>query len=400
MLDEWVETTLGRAAEVQMGQSPPGHSYNTAGIGLPFLQGSAEFGRHTPMPLKWCSQPSKVAEVGDLMVSVRAPVGDTNFADQRIAIGRGLAVVRAADGAMTAYLRLVLQQESAVLLSASGGGMFSSITAANLRALPIRLPPMRVQRRIVDVLACVDAHLANLGVELSRGLTVQQTLRQERWTRYSDDYLALGDVITGITAGRSPDTTGERPSPDRDGVLKVNAVDPSGRFLPLEAKALRDDHGMSPDWELHGGEVLVTRANTAERVAAVARVPNNIRRGLFLCDKTLRLDFSTDVLDADYLSEILLAPQAREQVAVMATGVGSSMVNLSQAKFRSWQVPIPTLADQRQSAILMVGARELVRTLDEERKALSTLRAVILSELLESRREIPDLYDHLLNEVA
>ena len=64
-----------------MGQSPPSPTYNSERRGLPFFQGKADFGDLHPTARKWCSQPSKLAEPGDVLISVRAPVGPTNLAD-------------------------------------------------------------------------------------------------------------------------------------------------------------------------------------------------------------------------------------------------------------------------------------------------------------------------------
>jgi type I restriction enzyme S subunit len=183
-------------------------------------------------------------------------------------------------------------------------------------------------------------------------------------------------------------------------VLKVNAVDPSGEFLAEEAKALPPDHSLRPEWELQGGEVLVTRANTAERVAAVARVPGEIRKGLYLCDKTLRLDLTESKVDAGYIAEILLAPQARLQVAAMATGVGSSMVNISQAKLSRWTVPIPAVEVQSREAALLQSLRANVTSLGDEEKALRALRRRLLDGLLTSNVTIPPNYDASLAEAV
>jgi len=154
--DDWTETTLGEIAEVNMGQSPPGSSYNSEGIGLPFIQGSAEFGEHSPTPLKWCSWPAKIAEIGDLLLSVRAPVGDTNIANQRIAIGRGLATIRGGNESNTGFLRLLVQKNTAELIANSGTGMFSSITGKNLKEFKILMPPLAEQKRIVETVSSID----------------------------------------------------------------------------------------------------------------------------------------------------------------------------------------------------------------------------------------------------
>ncbi len=76
----WASVELGEIADLNLGQSPPSEFYNDEGVGLPFLQGKAEFGDIYPKPTKWCSRPLKVGKNGSVLVSVRAPVGDVNLA--------------------------------------------------------------------------------------------------------------------------------------------------------------------------------------------------------------------------------------------------------------------------------------------------------------------------------
>ena len=76
---------------LNMGQSPDSKTYNTQGKGLPFYQGNADFGETHPITHVWCSAPVKVAEDGDILISVRAPIGAMNMAVERCCIGRGLA---------------------------------------------------------------------------------------------------------------------------------------------------------------------------------------------------------------------------------------------------------------------------------------------------------------------
>ena len=81
-------------ASVILGQSPPSSAYNEAGDGLPFFQGKVDFGLIHPTPRVWCNAGRKFATAGDILISVRAPVGDVNVARDHCAIGRGIAAIR------------------------------------------------------------------------------------------------------------------------------------------------------------------------------------------------------------------------------------------------------------------------------------------------------------------
>ena len=91
----WTKKTLSQLANVEMGQSPPSQSYNTDRIGVPFLQGCTEFGEKYPNHIKYCSKPAKIASMESVLISVRAPVGELNIAEQEYCIGRGLAAISA-----------------------------------------------------------------------------------------------------------------------------------------------------------------------------------------------------------------------------------------------------------------------------------------------------------------
>ena len=90
----WGMCELSHLADIIMGQSPPGDTYNDDGEGLPFYQGSTDFGFRFPSLRKYCSQPKRLADADDVLLSVRAPVGDLNRAKENCCIGRGLAAIK------------------------------------------------------------------------------------------------------------------------------------------------------------------------------------------------------------------------------------------------------------------------------------------------------------------
>ena len=90
----WEVVKLGEICKINMGQSPPSITYNKDRKGLPFFQGIKEFGFRYPNPSVYCSAPRKIAEPGDILFSVRAPIGELNVALERSCIGRGIAALR------------------------------------------------------------------------------------------------------------------------------------------------------------------------------------------------------------------------------------------------------------------------------------------------------------------
>jgi type I restriction enzyme S subunit len=125
--EDWRVVRLGEVVAILMGQSPPSESYNSQGIGLPFLQGKAEFGEVYPTPTKWCSRPLRISPPGAILLSVRAPVGDVNLAPFQCCIGRGLAAICANEKVDTTFLFYWLRLAKPKLEEHGTGTTFQSI---------------------------------------------------------------------------------------------------------------------------------------------------------------------------------------------------------------------------------------------------------------------------------
>ncbi len=177
LADGWIPTTLGDTCLITQGQSPPGTTYNTNGIGLPFLQGKAEFADLYPTAVKWCSAPSKVADPGDVLISIRAPVGPTNLCAVKSCIGRGLAAIRPQAGVPSRYVLYALRATEEELRSKSTGTTFEAIRGDDLRSHALPLPPLAEQRRIV---AEMEKQFTRLDASVAALKRVQANLKRYR----------------------------------------------------------------------------------------------------------------------------------------------------------------------------------------------------------------------------
>jgi type I restriction enzyme S subunit len=151
----WEVVRLGEVAKLTMGQSPASATYNLKGIGLPFLQGKAEFGELYPNPIKYCSKPLKLAQEGDILISVRAPVGDVNIAQSRYAIGRGLGSIRPISVEKWFLFYFLVFAKNRIEEEGTGS-TFKAIRKSNLENFKIPLPPLEQQKQIAHILSIVD----------------------------------------------------------------------------------------------------------------------------------------------------------------------------------------------------------------------------------------------------
>ena len=134
--------TLSDIAVITMGQSPSGSSYNEDGVGEVFYQGRAEFGFRFPKRRLFTTEPKRMAETGDVLLSVRAPVGDLNEAYERCCIGRGLGAIHSKTGHSSFVLYTMFALRSQLDVFNGEGTVFGSINRDALNAIPIDIPPV------------------------------------------------------------------------------------------------------------------------------------------------------------------------------------------------------------------------------------------------------------------
>ena len=146
---------------LNMGQSPDSKTYNTQGKGLPFYQGNADFGETHPITHVWCSAPVKVAEAGDILISVRAPIGAMNMAVERCCIGRGLAALTPIRNKCSKqFLYYALQSKVDSLIAQGTGSTFKAISKKVLEATCIPAYSTIEQEQIAETIGHVDNTIA------------------------------------------------------------------------------------------------------------------------------------------------------------------------------------------------------------------------------------------------
>jgi type I restriction enzyme S subunit len=157
----WKETRLREVANMVMGQSPKSEFYNTIGDGLPFNQGVGTYGNRFPRKETFCSVRGRFAEKGDILFSVRAPVGRLNIADSKMIIGRGLAAIREKHG-LNSYLFYLLKQcfESEDVIG--NGAIFNSVGKDELEAFKILYPGEGLAKAFNSLAAPLDRQIENL----------------------------------------------------------------------------------------------------------------------------------------------------------------------------------------------------------------------------------------------
>ncbi len=158
MPESWEVVRVGDqgVATITLGQSPPSSAYNQTGNGLPFFQGKVDFGLIYPIPRVWCSSGRKFATTGDILISVRAPVGDVNVAAGDCVIGRGVSAIRPDCFSDPWFLYFALLYAKPTLEGRASGSTFASVNKRTLNDLPVPFPDKPEQTQIGNILQAID----------------------------------------------------------------------------------------------------------------------------------------------------------------------------------------------------------------------------------------------------
>jgi len=158
----WKVGDLGELCHLTMGQSPPGDAYNLSGEGLPFYQGRTDFGMRFPKTRMYSTLGNRKASPGDVLVSVRAPVGDLNQALEECVIGRGVAAVIHRSGSQ-AYSYSLMQSIQHRLEYFNGEGtVFGAINKTDFSSIPLVEPPVELLNRFDELASPVNGLLRSL----------------------------------------------------------------------------------------------------------------------------------------------------------------------------------------------------------------------------------------------
>ena len=148
---------LSDVCEITMGQAPNGESYNDKGEGLPLIAGAGDFDDRYPKAKKHTTEASKICGIGDIVLGIRATIGEKVISDGRYCLGRGVAGLRAGPSLDANYLWHWLTHSNHLLVSKARGATFLQVNRGDIGELPIRLPPLSEQRRIAAILDQADA---------------------------------------------------------------------------------------------------------------------------------------------------------------------------------------------------------------------------------------------------
>lgn len=322
------------------GQSPESKYYNADGIGLPFFQGKADFGELYPTIRVFCSQPTKIAEKDDILLSVRAPVGPTNLAPCKVCIGRGLMAIRPSEVLLTRYVLLFFRYFEAQLASQGTGTTFKAITQDVVKNLEIPIPPIPEQKRIVarieELFSQLDAGVETLKKTKAQLAIYRQAVLKEAFAELTEKkpIREMSSLVTSGSRGwaqyyadngarfiRITDLT-------RDGIqLKNDSIQYVA--LPNKAEGKRS--------RLLGSDVLVSI--TAD-LGSIALIPQNIDEAYI--NQHIAMIRFTNPSQGEFMAWYLRSEWGQKDLLKNKRGGGKLGLGLDDIR----DTPVPVVSDE------------------------------------------------------
>jgi type I restriction-modification system DNA methylase subunit/restriction endonuclease S subunit len=333
----WELVKLGDITEIIAGQSPESQYYNEAQRGLPFYQGKKDFGKiYLNNPIIWSAKTTKESIKNDILMSVRAPVGDININPfEKICIGRGLAAIRSSNLSLQKYLFEFINQNQ-FLFKGNKGTTFDSISTDDLRQIKIPLPPKDIQTKIVAECEAIDNEVEIAQTEIE---TTNRIIEDAVKSVFADsNELKTLDKIADLSRGASPRPINEFLTEETNGIpwIKIGDVASGAKYITQTVQKITKA-GAEKSRFVEKGDFIISNSMSVGRPYILA-IDGCVHDGWLVLANILKS------IDKDYLYYALSSETIQAQFQEKALGGVVKNLNIERAK--SVKIPVPDLKIQ------------------------------------------------------
>ena len=342
----WKTVALGEVCKVIAGQSPEGKYYNNDGNGLPFYQGKKDFGSvYIKSPSVWTTEVTKEATKGDILMSVRAPVGPVNISTENICIGRGLAAIRATEKIDKSYLFNFLLSIEKDLVGSSGA-VFNSINKGQIENLQTPLPPLPIQQKIVAkldaIFAEIDKATAAAEANAKNAEALFQSYLTEVFERGGEGWntVKLKDVVSELITGPFGSSL-HKSDYVESGIPVINPQNLiNGKIISLEKTMV--SHATKErlkKFSLKVKDIVIARRGEMGRCGLV-----DFETEGWLCGTGSMIIRLNEKANENFIFQLLQSNRVRKELK--SSSIGATMSNLNQSILLDIQFTLPPIEFQ------------------------------------------------------
>ena len=392
-MEKWRTEKLEKIKNIEliMGQSPPSSSFNENSEGLPFLQGNADFGSIYPTISKYTTNPIKIALEDDILLSVRAPVGDINLAPFKLCIGRGLAAIRIKENSNIFYFYW-FQKIKNILENLGIGSTFKAITKNELKRLAIPIPPLSEQQKIAEILRTVDEAIQKVDETIEKTKRLKQGLMNELLTKgighkeFKDSEIGripkewrvikLDDLSLNLIGGGTPSTSNPA---FWDGTIPWMTSAYINRRLVTKGQRNITEEGLK-----NSATNLIPKENLliTTRVG-IGKVAINV------IDMAISQDLTGIIVDKtkstpDFLYWFFISIENK----LKGLAQGSTIKGILREELGRLKVTLPSLSEQQKIAEILTTVDLKIEIEEKRRERLERIKKGLMEELLTGKKRV------------
>jgi type I restriction enzyme S subunit len=395
----WKEAKLADVATIILGQSPPSSLYNSDKKGLPFFQGKAEFSDLHPIAKVWCTEPNKIAEPNDILLSVRAPVGTTNIADVKCGIGRGLAAIRYQVPKFMFYYLKFIERE---LDKKGTGTTFRSISGDVVKNINVPLPPLEEQNRIVEkldeLLSELDKGKEQLQTALAQLKVYRQSLLKSAFEgQLTNENVKDGELPDGwkwvkfahLIKG-TPQNGVYKPSSDYGDGNRILRIDGfyEGRLVEdYNYKRVKLTSLEIQKYLLIQNDIVINRVNSISHLGKSALIRNVTEETVFESN-IMRIQLETEIANPNYIVRFLTSKKGLSELIKNAKHA-VNQASINQSDVVSVEIPLPSLSEQQRIVEILDEKLSvcdaLEKTIQQNLQQAETLKQGVLKKAFEGK---------------
>ena len=385
--EQWLHNKLGdsQVSTIIMGQSPSSSAYNEEGIGIPFLQGCAEFGEVFPNTTVFSTDLLKIAPENSILMSVRAPVGTINKADQKYVIGRGLcSIVPVIDGDFLYYY--LLQNTHELELKAQGS-TFLAINSSELNELPIFYPAsLSAQRRIAAILSSADKVIASTQKVIAKYKQMKQGMMEDLLKpREGWKMVRLGECLK-----QKPDYGINAPAVPYDNnlptYLRITDITEDGYYSKKDIVSVSSQDALK--YVMDEGDLVFARTGASTGKTYLYNPQDGM---LVFAGFLIRVRTDENKLLPEFFKYQTQTPQYKNWIAANSMRTGQPGINGNE--YEEFSVPIPykndkpDLVEQRRIAAILSGIDAKIAAEEKVLEKYEKVKKGLMERLLNEKNE-------------
>lgn len=342
---------LSDVCEIMMGQAPASSSYNDKNLGYPLIAGAGDFGELIPNPKKSTTEASKISQVGDIILCIRATIGDLNWSDKKYCLGRGVAGLHPKENLDSKYLWYYLNSKKTLLSSKGTGSTFKQISRSHIEECKIVIPPLAEQKRIAAILDKAD--------NIRR--------KREQAIKLADDFLKatflemFGDPVENpkkftrkkLKEFYSDAKNGSKCGPFGSALKKeeytnsgipvwiMDNISLEGEFKDTPFLFISEDkYNALEAYSVEEKDIIISRAGTVGKMGVI----NSTSKRSIISTNLIRLRLNNELMPEFFLSLMIYC---KGRVGRLKTGVDGSFTHMNTGILDNIEFPYPPLSLQR-----------------------------------------------------